>query len=212
MTPPQSKMNIAIILFFFSLKFLQSSCSRVFYFPKAIKGISASLNNLAELNEKLELLNTDCNHIELHKSTIEPHLIKNYVKVKERVASILLNLSSADFKNPSWIDFGSHLIGSLEDDYNLFNPQGLGDVLGFLFATMPIDYAPRVRKVLSKMVPRLTEVSRSKVHRYLIKFAHVDFVIATPPVFDSEIFGDRNVNSFAEQYIQKVFKNKIFLS
>ena len=205
MTLPRSKMNFAILLVLFCLQILQSSCSHVFYFPKAVKGISASLNNLAELNEKLELLNMDCNHIELHKSTIAPHTIKDYVKVQERVSSILLNASSTDFKNSIWIDFGSHLIVSLEDDENLFNPQGLGDVFGFLFATMPVNYAPRVRKVLSKTVPRLTEVSKSKVHRYLIKSAHADFLFATPPVFNSKIFGARNVKTFAEEFIQKIF-------
>ena len=203
--PTPVKMNFALILVLFCLQIIQSSCSQVFYFPKAVKDISASLNNLTELNEKLELLNTDCNHVELHKSTLAPYIIKDYVKVQERVSSILLNVSSADFKNSIWIDFGSHLIVSLEDYENLLNPQGLGDVLGFLFATMPVNYAPRVRRALSKMIPRLTEVSKSKVHQYLIKFAHANFVIATPPVFGTKIFGARNVKAFAEEFIQKIF-------
>ena len=197
-------MNLTVVLALFFFQILRSSCAsngQSFYFPKAVKEISLSLNDSAELNEKLELLNRDGDYIKMVKLRLGPQIIKDYVKTQEKVSIFLLNLSSPDFRNPIWFEFSRHLLISVDEESNLFNPQVLGDVFGLLLATATQQNLSNLLRVYGKMIPKMSSVSRSKLYQYYIKYV---FSIIIPPLFDSKIFGARTVEGFAEEYVPKL--------
>lgn len=204
MRTPLSKMNFTLVLVLLFLQVLRSSCAsngQTFYFPKVAKEISASLNNSAELNEKLELLNRDGDYIDMVKLRLGPQIMKDYIKAQEKVSCLLVNLSSPDFRNPIWFEFSNHLLISVDEESNLFNPQTLGDVFGFLLATATQENLSKLLRVYGKMITKLSSVSRSKLYQYYTKYV---FSIVIPPLFDSKIFGARTVEAFAEEYVPKL--------
>ena len=195
-------LNFALFVLF-SLQF--AAAAPDFYFLKAVEEISASLNDPAELNTKLDLMNIDSRYFEISKSILDDKTISEYVQVQEQLAKILLQALSPDFKDPKWFEFASHLITSLQQEPARFKPQALGEVFGFLFATGNPYNSSEIRSLLEDLTPTMITIPKMKIYGYLIKYVSTDSVFIIPPILSVKFLAARRVEAFINEYIQKLF-------